>query len=177
MNLTSNSYLFLVVSELSHKQKAQLAAVCARIALNLQRSMSLPVSLQKFAVLEEVVCLTEKSANEGGDMAELSSRMQYLRGFVFGSSTQSRFPNATVIFHVARSVYAAGLAAITGYSGDVQDALEAAFAAAQTAESKQAEDSLWGELRRILRAARERETAVREQYIACFPKVVELLAK
>jgi hypothetical protein len=160
MNITSDSYLFPIVSELSRKQKVQLAAGSARIAVNLQRSMSFPVSFRNLAVLEEVVCLTEKSAKEGGDMADLRSSMQNLRGLVFGSSTQSRFPNTTVIYQVARSVYAAGLAAITGHSGDALDALEAAFAAAQSAESKPAVESLWEGLRRVLRAAKEQEAAI-----------------
>jgi hypothetical protein len=116
--------------------------------MKLQNSMSLPIGLGKVAALEEVIRLAEESLTESSYLAELRCGMYSLRNIAFGSPTQGTFPSETVVFHVARAAYAAGLTALTSFDVDAQNVLEAAFAAARAAESKPAEDSLWEEIRR-----------------------------
>jgi len=152
MNSTAESYL-LLLSQLPHAKKVALTARCARIVVNLQHSMSLPVSLRRLSALEEVVRLVEESISGNGDLAELRSSMHNLRDLAYSSPAQTTFPSETVICQVIRAAYEAGLTAITGLNSDAQDSLDAAFAAARAAESKPAEDSLWEELRRVRREA------------------------
>ena len=155
MNAEADSYLVYLVSHLPHSEKVALVCRCARIVVKLQNSMSLPIGLGKVAALEEVIRLAEESLTESSYLAELRCSLYSLRNIAFGSPTKGTFPSETVLFHVARAVYAAGLTALTSFDVDAQNALEAAFAAVQTAESKPAEDSLWEELHRARKATLE----------------------
>jgi hypothetical protein len=154
MNL-SDLAQFVVVSRLARGERVAFAARCARIAVRLLNSMSLPIKLKEMIALERTVQLLEESSNGDGHLALLDLSMQNLRRLAFTSPKQCKFTSESIICQVVHAAYAAGLTAFSGSSVDAQDALKSAFAAARTAESAEAEESLWDELRRIRKAGIE----------------------
>jgi hypothetical protein len=146
---------FMVVSRLARGQRVAFAARCARVAVRLLNSMSLPVKLKEMIALEMTVQLLEESATGSLNLAQLDLSMQKLRHLAFTSPTQCKFRSDSIICQVVHAAYAAGLTAFSGSSVDAQDALKSAFAAARTAESVEAEESLWGELRLVQKAGVE----------------------
>jgi hypothetical protein len=154
MNATDLDH-FLLISQLSRAERAALAVRCAQVAVRQLTSMSLPIGFKEMTALEDVVRLAAESALGSPNLAELSAGMMNLRRLAFTPPGQCKFRSETVICQVARAAYAAGQTVFTGSSVDAQDALEAAFTAARTVESQEAEDSLREELRRARRAALE----------------------
>jgi hypothetical protein len=144
---------FLLLSQLSRAERVALAGRCARIAVQLLDSMSLPVALKQMGLLEEVVRLAEVPLQGLEDLFKLQSAMQKLKQLAFATLTECKYPSDSVIFHGVRAANAAGMTAFTGSSLDAQEALESAFAVARIAVSKPAEDLLVEELRRARMAA------------------------
>jgi hypothetical protein len=166
MNLTYLDH-FVLLSQLSRPERVSFAAHCAQIAVRVLAAMSLPISFKEITAVEEVVRLVERSAAGSGNLAELDSAMQNLRHLAFNPPTQCKFLTDTVICQIAHAAYAAGQTVFTGSSVDAQDSLEAALAAARAAESKEAQDSLWEEMRRVRRAAIEAAgTRMRMGYVS-----------
>jgi hypothetical protein len=154
MNLTDLDH-FTLLSQLPVAEKVVFASRCAGVAVRLLNSMSLPVGIKEMTALETTVRDLEEWTSQGGDLARLQSSMQKLRHLAFTLPSQFKYRTDSVICHVVHAAYAAGMTAFTSSNVHAEEALKSAFAAARTAESTVAEDSLWEELRRVRRVASE----------------------
>jgi hypothetical protein len=146
MTLTGLDH-FCLVSQLSRTERIAFASRCARIAVQLLNSLSLPIRLKEMVPLETTVCLLEQWTEEC-DLSALGFIMQKLWPLAFATPAECKYRSDGVICQVVLAVYSAGLTAFNGSSVYADDALQSALAAARTAESKEAEESLRMELRR-----------------------------
>jgi hypothetical protein len=145
---------FCVVSQLPHSERVSFATRCARIAVRLLNSLSLPIRLKEMASLETIVCLLEEWTDEH-ELAALGLTMQKLRPLAFATPDECKYRGDSIVCQVVHAAYAAGLTAFTGSSVYADDAFKSALAAARTVESKEAEESLRQELRRARKIGTE----------------------
>ena len=138
MTTTAETDHLLLLAQLPRWERVALAARCARVAVRLLDSLSLPVGLKQMAALEEVLRLAEESAARARYIFELQPAMEKLKHLAFDAETECKYRSDSIICQAVRATHAAGMAAFAGSSIDAQDALRAAFAAARTAESSAA---------------------------------------
>jgi hypothetical protein len=117
------------------------------------KEASFSADLDDLEVMEETVQIAELTATRSVDPTTLTMSLKKLGHLAFTTPTPTSSLSDEAISQVAHAAYAVGLAALTGSAAQAEDALTYALEAVQTMGSRDTENAIREELRRVRQAS------------------------
>jgi hypothetical protein len=144
---------FTLISRLPRSEQVAFAARCALLAIRFVKQESFSSDLDDLEMMENAVQIAELTATRSVDPNALTASLKRLGHLAFTTPTPTSSLNDEAICQVAHAAYAVGLAALTGSAAQAEDALTYALEAVQTMGSRETENAIREELRRVRQAS------------------------